>query len=133
MATITFDFDDTLTQTVWDEVADCFRCIGPNAAMVRALRSHLDAGDDVHVIVSRIGPELATRRVDPLVPGAFLREHLAEDFERLSGVHFTSHDLKWRLLHRLDSAKHYDDDPCELDAMPPGCIGVRVPTLHNLE
>jgi hypothetical protein len=133
MAIITFDFDDTLTQTQWDEEADCFRCVGPNRVMLQTVRAHLDMGDEVHVIVPRIGPELINIRVDPLVPGAFLREHLGEDLERLAGVHFTSQDLKWRLLHRLDSDKHYDDDPCELDAMPPGCVGVRVPTLHTLD
>ena len=132
MAVVTFDFDDTLTQTQWDEEANCFRCSGPNLVMIQALLGHLDAGDEVHIIASRIGPEEVGTIIEPLQPAQFLREHLGEDLQRLAGVHFTSQDLKWRLLHRLDTDKHYDDDPVELEALPPGCHGIRVPTLHGL-
>ena len=137
MATITFDFDDTLTQTQWDASTDCFRFTGPNLVMIQCLRTHLDLGDDVHIITSRMGPDhlddpAAAFTGQPSV-STFLTDHLGDDRHRLTGVHFTAGDLKWRLLHELDSDRHFDDDPCELEALPPGCMGVRVPTLHGLE
>ena len=140
MAVITFDFDDTLTQTQWDAEEMNFRFVGPNLVMIQALRAHLNMGDQVHIVTSRMGPEDLDRKRSkndtwtgqPSV-GAFLQEHLGPDMERLAGVHFTSGDLKWKILAELGSEKHFDDDPCELEALPPGIQGIRVPTLHGFE
>jgi len=136
MAVITFDFDDTLTQTQWDTEEECFRFIGPNLMTLQQMRDHLNRGDVVHVVTSRMGPDRLSDTPDVITGqpsvAAFLLEHLGDDRKRLAGVHFTAGDLKWRLLHELDSDKHFDDDPCELEALPPGCVGVRVATLHGL-
>jgi len=140
MAVVTFDFDDTLTHTQWDEEEGNFRFVGPNLVTIQSLRAHLDMGDEVHIVTSRIGPESMdlvdethlTRSGQPGV-GIFLREHLGDDLERLTGVHFTSGDLKWKKLVELGCEKHFDDDPCELEALPPGIQGIRVPTLHGFE
>jgi len=135
MAVVTFDFDDTLTQTQWDPEWEEFQFVGPNLVMLQTLRSHLDMGDEVHIVTSRI----MRVELDPPVPGSgptistFLREHLGDDLDRLSGVHFTSGNLKWKKLVELGSEKHFDDDPCELEALPVGIKGIRVPTLHGLE
>ena len=139
MAIITFDFDDTLTQTQWDDEEELFRFMGPNLMMIQTLRGHLEMGDEVHIVTSRLGPE--TLDLEEAAPGwqgqpaigPFLREHLGDDLERLTGVHFTSGDLKWKKLTEIGSEKHFDDDPCELEALPPGIQGIRVPTLHGLD
>jgi hypothetical protein len=132
MTIVTFDFDDTLTMTQWDPSAERFRYVGPNRRMLLALEQHLAAGDQVHVVVARLDPEYLDDPDSQPAPGAWLRAQLGEAAASLAGVHFTSQDLKWRLLHMLDSTKHYDDDPCEIEALPPGCTGVRVETLHGL-
>ena len=138
MAVVTFDFDDTLTQTQWDPEEENFRFIGPNLVMIQALRGHLDMGDEVHIVTSRMGPANQAEETgcsftgQPAI-GPFLREHLGDDLERLTGVHFTSGDLKWKKLAELGCEKHFDDDPCELEALQPGVQGIRVPTLHGFE
>jgi hypothetical protein len=138
MAVITFDFDDTLTQTQWDPEEENFRFVGPNLAMIKILREHLNMGDEVHIVTSRMGPanqneaENASFHGQPAI-GPFLREHLGDDLERMTGVHFTSGALKWKKLAELDSDRHFDDDPCELEALLPGVVGVRVSTLHGFE
>lgn len=140
MAVVTFDFDDTLTQTQWDPEWECFRFVGPNLVTIQSLRAHLEMGDEVHIVTSRIGPEsmlMQEQGHDPVTGqpavGPFLRKQLGEDLEKLTGVHFTSGDLKWKKLVELGCEKHFDDDPCELEALPPGILGIRVPTLHGFE
>jgi len=136
MAVITFDFDDTLTQTQWDQEEENFRFMGPNLAMIQCLRAHLDNGNDVHVVTSRMGPEMDgeghtwSHSQPAVLP--FLREHLGPDFDRLSGVHWCG-GLKKGKLAELGSARHYDDDGVELSDLPEGCSGVLVPTLHGFE
>ncbi len=134
MSVITFDFDDTLTQTQWDPEWEEFRFVGPNLVMLQALRAHVEMGDEVHIVTSRImqKPEASRPDGQPSV-GAFLREHLSDVSKRLAGVHFTSGELKWKKLVELGTEKHFDDDPCELEALPPGIQGIRVPTLHGFE
>lgn len=137
MSVITFDFDDTLTQTQWDEEMENFRFVGPNLVMLQALRAHLSMGDEVHIVTSRIGPKDRDDTAEdwcgqPSV-GSFLREHLGDVLEDIAGVHFTSGKLKWKKLVALKTEKHFDDDPCELEALPPGIQGIRVPTLHGFE
>jgi hypothetical protein len=132
MTVVTFDFDDTLTQTQWDKESERFRYIGPNRSMMSTLLQHVEAEDEVHIIVTRLDPEFIDDPFSQPAPARWLHHQLGEKVKCLAGVHYTSQDLKWRLVHKLGSMKHYDDDQCELDALPPGCVGIRVPTLHNL-
>lgn len=136
MAVVTFDFDDTLTQTQWDAEWEEFRFVGPNLVMLQTLRGHLANGDEVHIVTSRIMETLLDATASPSGQprvGAFLREHLSDVLDQISGVHFTSGKLKWKKLVELGTEKHFDDDPCELEALPPGIQGIRVPTLHGFE
>jgi FMN phosphatase YigB (HAD superfamily) len=137
MAVVTFDFDDTLTQTQWDTEEECFRFMGPNESVCQTLREHLKRGDQVHIVTTRTGPTMDDegniRQSGQPSVRAFLQEHLADVQNEISGVHFTSGNLKWMLLHELRSEKHFDDDPCELEVLPPGIQGVRITTLHALE
>jgi len=136
MSVVTFDFDDTLTQTQWDPEEECFLFVGPNTAMLQTLKDHLGLGNEVHVVTSRMGPEMDTEgntweRAQPaIVP--FLREHLGPDFEKVSGVHWCG-SLKRDKLAELGSNRHFDDDSVELSNLPDGCSGVLVSTLHGFE
>ena len=132
MSIITFDFDDTLTQTQWDQESERYRYLGPNHSILLKLKQHLAAGDQVHIVVTRLEPEFIDDPLSQPAPARWLQHQLGEGVKSLAGVHFTSQDLKWRLIHELNSTTHYDDDPCEIDALPPGCAGIRVTTLHNL-
>tara|TARA_B100000131_G_scaffold299114_1_gene319228 strand:+ start:1147 stop:1557 length:411 start_codon:yes stop_codon:yes gene_type:complete len=136
MAVVTFDFDDTLTQTQWDNEEECFVFVGPNHQIINMLKEHLSMGDEVHIVTSRTGPDMdgdgQLRAGGQPGVRAFLQEHLPEVLGQV-GVHFTSGALKWSTLHDLRSEKHFDDDPCELEALPPGIQGVRVSTLHGLD
>ena len=137
MSVVTFDFDDTLTETQWDNEEECFIFMGPNRMMCQTLRACLHNGDEVHIVTSRVGPEMDAdgrvfRHGQPGVK-AFIQEHLADVADQISGVHFTGGSLKFMTLHELRSTKHFDDDRCELEALPPGIQGILVPTLHGMD
>ena len=136
MAVITFDFDDTLTQTQWDPEDECFKYVGPNRSTLQILCDNLQLGNEVHVVTSRFGPEMnkdgdTWDRAQPAVL-PFLREHLGHDLEKLAGVHWCG-SLKRDKLAELGANRHYDDDKVELAGLPDGCTGVLVSTLHGLE
>ena len=136
MAVITFDFDDTLTQTQWDPEDECFKFVGPNPVTLKVLQANLQLGNNVHVVTSRFGPEMDAEgdtwdRAQPAVL-PFLREHLGPDLEKLAGVHWCG-SLKRDKLAELGADRHYDDDKVELAGLPIGCTGVLVSTLHSLE
>lgn len=136
MAVVTFDFDDTLTQTRWDNEEECFIFVGPNRQMCTTLRDHLKDGDVVHIVTSRTGPAVNSEGFiqphgQPSVR-MFLEEHLGDVLDMLAGVHFTG-GLKRDTLIDLRSTKHFDDDPVELNNLPDNIAGVLVQTLHGLE
>ena len=136
MAVVTFDFDDTLTQTQWDNEEECFVFMGPNDSMCQVLRERLVEGDEVHIVTSRIGPAMSDEGHvlhggQPSVR-SFLQEHMSDVMNQIQ-VHFTGGVLKWALLAELDSSLHFDDDIVEIEALPPGCRGVLVKTLHGFE
>jgi hypothetical protein len=136
MTIVTFDFDDTLTQTQWDPQDECFKYIGPNLTILQILRDNLQLGNEVHIVTSRFGPEMnkdgdTWDRAQPAIL-PFLREHLSHDLEKLASVHWCG-SLKRDKLAELGSSRHYDDDKVELSGLPDGCTGVLVTTLHGLE
>jgi hypothetical protein len=136
MAVVTFDFDDTLTQTQWDNDEECFIFVGPNHQMCNVLREHVQNGDDVHIVTSRTGPSMSIEGIlaahgQPSIR-MFLQEHMGDVIEQLAGVHFTG-GLKRDMLVHLGSTKHFDDDCVELNGLPDTCAGILVQTLHGLE
>ena len=136
MAVVTFDFDDTLTLTQWDNEDECFKFIGPNMHTCIALKKHINMGDEVHIVTSRTGPDMDREghihmNGQPSVL-SFLSGHLNDVRDKIAGVHFTSGALKTQKLAELKASRHFDDDYCELEALPEGCVGVLVSTLHGL-
>lgn len=120
MVVVTFDFDDTLLLTVSDENRG-IRPAGVNGPILMQLVDHIQAGDEVHIVTSRL--ERLEHEDDgwPAVAD-FLSEHGLEGLP----VHFTDGDPKTETLARLGSKKHFDDDQWEIDTLPEGCEGVKV-------
>ena len=126
MALVTFDFDDTLTQThaVWgadDCLEDTFFA-GPNMVIIQALHACAANGDEVRVVTSRSDKWLSDTM------------QRLEDFGvlgLLSGVHHTNGQWKaeWLAENGMTPVKHFDDDTEELARFPKGCETVLVP-LH---
>ena len=124
---ITFDFDDTLTQTIatWDEdgCLDDTRFGGPNLVMIQCLRSCVQNGNKVRVVTSR-SKRWEKDTLEKLSQFGVL--HL------LAGVHHTDGEWKaaWMLENGLKPTKHFDDDREELDEIEkvfPECQTVKVP------
>jgi len=116
---VTFDFDDTLLRTVSDEDVG-IREDGPNGPILMRLVDHIQAGDEVHIVTSRL--ERLEGTDDWTTVAGFLTTHGLEGLP----VHFTDGDPKTETLARLGSKKHFDDDQWEIDTLPDGCEGVLV-------
>jgi hypothetical protein len=127
MRVVSFDFDDTLLQTLpnedWGTVEG-----GPNEPVIAQLRAHAAAGDRVLIVTTRRGdfedaPVACLPRRTRVVD--FVAEHdlpiAVED------IHFTNGSNKWWLLQHLGVTKHFDDDQDELDLLPETIEGVLVP------
>ena len=124
---VTFDFDNTLTVSRWDEEEETFVHVGPNLVMIQCLKAHLEMGNKVMVVTSR-----HQKHEDN--PPAFndsprVKQFLEEQgvLQSISGIHFTNGDWKAPLLDALDSARHHDDDQEELSRLPARCEGIFVP------
>ncbi len=123
---VTFDFDQTLTVSRWDEENEDFVHMGPNLVMVQCLKAHLDMGNEVHIVTSRhekfekVGHHDAPRVSD------FLRSEGI--FGQISGIHFTNGEWKADTIKRLGSLRHHDDDEEELIRLHEDCECIHVPT-----
>ena len=122
---VTFDFDDTLlwTRVIRDEDGEYVDHvpIGQNPQIFPILTRALQMpGVEVYVVTSR-------RATGPSVKEVFdyLREWGILEQPQFMGVRFTNGNLKADTLVKLGSARHYDDDPEELAALPPEIKGVQ--------
>lgn len=122
---VTFDFDDTLLYRTleFDEDGDVVfphRPVGDgrNPMGFFHLVDHLDAGDEVHIVTSRMRSKLP--EVDEWLTRWGVRGKLA-------GVHATNGDWKAGRLSELGSEIHYDDDNEELSRIRPPTKTQRIP------
>ena len=124
---VTFDFDDTLTQTIatWceDGTLEDTSFGGPNLTFIQVLRACVANGDEVRVVTSR-SKKWEKDTLEKLAEFGVL--HL------LAGVHHTDGEWKaqWCLEHNIRPEKHFDDDREELDEFEkvfPNCQVVKVP------
>ena len=128
---VTFDFDDTLTQSIWDPEEETFIVVGPNFEMLDLLRDHMNKGNQVHIVTSRW--ETPENKSEILL---FLLENGLEKLEK--NLHFTNGRFKATVLDNLRGAmghaelRHHDDDPDELEQLEDGCEGILVSTLHGM-
>lgn len=122
---VTFDFDDTLLyrSIEFDEDGDVMmphKIVGDgrNPMGFYHLLEHLDAGDEVHIVTSRIAAKLP--EVEEWLQKWGVRG-------RIRGVHATNMMWKVSKLKELGSSIHYDDDLEELSKLPPSIKGVNIP------
>lgn len=118
---VTFDFDQTLTKVRWCDDEECFVPDGPHLFWLNVLRTHLHMGDEVHIVTTR--DDTSTLRQE-------IREHLIEHFGSKGAtipIHMTNGKLKRRVLAKLGSDRHFDDDEDEINNLPEGCQGVLIP------
>lgn len=107
---ISFDFDDTLTQSlaVWDgECLEEIKFLGPNLPIIERLKTFVEQGQVIRVITSR---SLKWERDTLEKLEAFGILNLIEE------VHHTNGKWKaeWCLENNLIPIKHFDDDQAEL-------------------
>ena len=140
MATVSFDFDDTLLMTVPNEDWGLLEA-GPNEQVIAELRARAAAGDTVLIVTSRsekaelqfqgrigLGGQLGVNIAPPRTPVlAFVAKHRLP----VNSVHFTNGEDKAPTLDALGVTKHWDDDEDELAVLPPHIEGVLVP-VHPL-
>lgn len=128
---VTFDFDDTLTQTIaeWGEdgCLEDTHFAGPHPVFVQTLKACVSNGDEVHVVTSRSDKWLK----DTL-------KHLEEFgvLKLLAGVHHTNGEWKadWCLKNGINTDKHFDDDAEEIkqfNTKMPETVTIKVPMHHS--
>ena len=111
---ITFDFDNTIAMSYMDIDSDNLDYIfqGYNEEIIKILTSHIQRGDEVHIVTSRqVSKE-----------GMYPEDTIEKNLEKLGlkdyfwpdRVHFTNGKLKKSVLQKLGSSLHYDDDVEEL-------------------
>ena len=116
---VSFDFDNTLTVSVWrPEEWDFVHC-GPNLAIVQCIHAHLKNGNDVHIVTSRNESVESKNEIEQFL----LKQHL---LPLITGIHFTNGKLKASFLDELGVTRHHDDDECEIEALQNGCEGILV-------
>jgi hypothetical protein len=122
---VTFDFDVTLLYRTleFDEDGDVVfphRIVGDgrNPLGFSHLLDHLDAGDEVHIVTSRLPSRL------PEVEGWLGKWGVRG---RLAGIHATGGQWKASTVAELGAAVHYDDDNEELERLRSPARGVPIP------
>ena len=130
MDVITFDLDDTLTQTfaTWgeDDCLEDIHLLGPNKDIIQCLLDCVQKGNKVMVVTSR-SMKWEKDTLNTLSEFGVL--HL------LAGVHHTNGEWKatWMKEKGITPSKHFDDDQEELDEIEkifPNCHTVKI-SLHE--
>lgn len=104
---VTFDFDDTLTEPVFDEEDQIWVSgMDPKPGVIDRMRELAEAGHEIRIVTTR----------SEIGGGRFVFEFVEEHDLPVSGIHFTEGDLKADTLKSLGSARHFDDSTNELAA-----------------
>ena len=109
MPVITFDFDDTIVMAhmLIEDNKPIFVFDGYNHKILEIIRSHIDAGDDVHIVTAR------SRAKEDLFPEFTVPVYLDKlslgHYFTPDRIHYTEGALKLEILQKLGSTLHYDD------------------------
>ena len=107
---ITFDWDNTVAMSYMDIENPNLEYIfqGYNQKIIKIMMSHIQKGDDVHIVTSRHTSK------EGLFPNDTIERHLEKlklkDFFWPDKVHYTNGQPKKQILNKLGSILHYDDD-----------------------
>ena len=109
MAIITFDFDDTVAMShmLIEDDKPIFIFDGYNNKIIELIRSHIEKGDDIHIVTAR------SREKEDLFPNftvpAYLDKLSLGHYFTSDRIHYTEGGLKLGKLQELGSTLHYDD------------------------
>ena len=127
MATITFDFDNTIAMSsmeiVNDEVIYTFE--GYNNDIVDRIKNHIRLGDDVYIVTSRI------KAKENHFPEDTIPKHLKklglDGYFLPDRLYYTDTQPKLQTLRMLGSELHWDDDVKEMISLKNAGIPYRSP------
>ena len=105
---VTFDFDDTLSLSHWDEEKEVFVHDGPHNLFIEKLKEHKQAGDTVYIVTSR-NERFEERALQNPAQKSIL-EFVDEYQLPVDGIYFTNGKSKIETLLNLQSSIHHDDD-----------------------
>jgi hypothetical protein len=121
---VTFDFDDTLSKSDFNNETGTWKHVGPYEPMMKRIKEFInDPGVLVYVVTSRREKYEADslNNEDQRSVQEFLDEHGL----KVDGVYFTNGESKIETLLAKGSMIHHDDDPEDiLDAEAAGLIAV---------
>jgi hypothetical protein len=121
---VTFDFDDTLSKSDFNDETGTWKHTGPYEPMMKRINYFIKEPDTiVYVVTSRYEdrePE-SLENEDQRAVQEFLDEHGLN----VDGVYFTNGKPKIKTLQDLNSSTHHDDDPEDiLDAEAANIVAV---------
>ena len=107
---VTFDFDDTLALSHWDEEEDNWAHDGPHNVMIQEIKKFsTDPSTKVFIVTSRHKKNESVALENPSQRA--VKEFLSLHNINVDGVHFTNGQPKIETLLKLNSSRHHDDDP----------------------
>jgi len=109
---VTFDFDDTLALSDWDEEEGTWSHAGPHESFIEKLQQHKNNGSTVYVVTSRNEKYEPHALENPNQKA--VQEFLDEYGIAVDGVYFTNGRPKIETLLQLGSTIHHDDDPGDI-------------------
>lgn len=118
MSAITFDFDETLTQPIWNEAKQQFeQSSEPNQDAIATLKKLYDRGNEIFIVTSRLND---TEVIE------FAKQHNL----KIASIFCTAGKLKATQLKELKSTMHYDDDRNEAIANHELGIATTIVSYH---
>jgi len=107
---VTFDFDDTLALSHWDEEKDNWTHDGPHDMMLQEIQKFInDPNTKVFIVTSRHQKNESAALKNPSQKA--VQEFLDLHNINVDGIHFTNGQSKIETLFKLNSSRHHDDDP----------------------
>ena len=107
---ITFDFDDTLALSHWDEEVDWWVHDGPQDYMMQRFRDFKEKGYKVYIVTSRHKNQEDNTRPSSTTVADFVQKYNLQP----DGIFFTDGRPKIKRLLSLGSIMHHDDDPGDI-------------------
>lgn len=123
---VSFDFDDTIRMTRWDDEEEVFVPAEINKSTISKMKKHLLNGDTVFIITSRKWSEDSEKEIKDTLISAGIP---------LGGIEEIIHVGDWKAstLVKNKIEMHYDDDPYEISKIPEEIKVVKIETLHGME
>jgi|TARA_R100000008_G_scaffold83247_1_gene68433 FMN phosphatase YigB (HAD superfamily) len=117
---VTFDFDDTLAKSDFNDETGTWKHAGPYEPMMKRIKEFIREPDVVVYVVTSRYEDREAQSLENEEQRA-VQEFLDEHGLNVDGVYFTNGNAKIETLKNLNSSMHHDDDPEDiLDAEEAG-------------